>query len=66
MINYSLTIVYLMLKNNEVVNYKKLSEMFPFFANRKYGLLFKYLTVLVDGDLYRENKNYKLKEWDLE
>ena len=42
-INYSMTITYLMLKNNEEVNYKKLSIIFPLFTKKRFYNLINYL-----------------------
>lgn len=65
-INYSMTIVYLMLKNNEVVTYKKLAAIFPLFTRKRFRTLMDYLSILIDEDLYCEKKIYKLREYNYE
>ena len=54
--NCSMTVTYLMLKNNEEMNYKKLSSIFPLFTMKKFYNLINYLKILIDEELYIENK----------
>ncbi len=65
-INYSMVIVYLKLKNKEEVNYKNLSNIFPFFTKRKFIYFLHYFRMLINEELYIENKVYKLKDYDYE
>lgn len=64
--DYSFTIVYLMLKNKEDVNLRVLSKIFPNYTKHKNYTLMHYLRDIVDGDLYIEKWYYKLKDWDYE
>jgi len=66
LIDYSMTITYLKLKNGEKVNFKELSNIFPFFNHNKYWTLISWLRDLIDEDLYRENKTYKIREFAYE
>lgn len=66
LIDYSMTITYLKLKNGEKVNFKELSNIFPFFNHNKYWTLISWLRDLIDEELYRENKTYKIREFSYE
>lgn len=66
LINYSLVLVYLMLRNNEIVRLNRLETIFPNFKAHKLMDMMHSLKDIVDGDLYREGYQYKLKEWDYE
>ena len=66
LINYSMTITYLKLKNGEIVNFKELSNIFPFFNQKKFWTLMSWLKDIIDEDLYRENKTYKIREFAYE
>lgn len=64
-IDYSLTIVYLMLKNNEEVTYNKLTTIFPLFTKKRFEKLISYLRLLIiDEELYYEKKIYILREFN--
>lgn len=65
-INYSLVLVYLMLRNNEIVRLNRLETIFPNFEWHKFMNMIHSLKDIVDGDLYREGWQYKFKEWDYE
>ncbi|MCR5786145.1 MAG: hypothetical protein K6G28_00365, partial [Acholeplasmatales bacterium] len=66
LINYSMTITYLKLKNGEIVNFNELSNIFPFFNRKKFWTLMTWLKDLIDEDLYREKKIYKIREFAYE
>lgn len=65
-IDYSMTILYLMLKNEEEVTYDKLATLFPLFTRNRFETLLYYFRMLIDEELYIENKAYKLREYDYE
>ena len=64
-IDYSMIIVYLMLKNNEEVTYNKLTTIFPLFTKKRFEKLISYLRLLIiDEELYYEKKIYILREFN--
>jgi len=61
-IDYSMIIVYLMLKNNEEVTYNKLANILPLFTKNRFEKLLSYLRLLlIDEEIYIKNKIYKIR-----
>lgn len=62
-IDYSMAIVYLMLKNKEDVTYNKLASIFILFTRNRFVILSYYLRMLID-EVYIENKIYKMRDYN--
>ena len=65
-INYSMTIIYLMLKNKEKVTLRTLSKIFPGYEKYRNLKLMNHLKDIVDGDLIIKKRKYILEDWDYE
>ena len=63
-IDYSMVIIYFMLKNDEEVSFERLKEIFPDFTKVRFKYLLSYLRLLIDEELHCKNKIYRLRDWD--